>query len=84
MHQDVLSSSFFFSFPASPRGADVPSTVFISFFSVTNSVWRYGREGGWVGGAQGLRHKAPSVAREANGASDVCEVGKFGNFTKAS
>lgn len=81
MHQDVLSSSFFFSFPASPRGADVPSTVFISFFPVTNSVWRYGRVGGW---AQGLRHKAPSVAREANGALDVCEVGKFGNFTKAS
>lgn len=60
MHQDVLSSSFFFSFPASPRGADVPSTVFISFFSVTNSVWRYGREGGRVDGRRDYVTKLPA------------------------
>lgn len=74
---------FFFLFLRHPEEQMYPRQSSLAFFCDKLSVEV--REGGWVGGwAQGLRHKAPSVAREAKGASDVCEVGKFGNFTKAS
>lgn len=70
---------FFFLFLRHPEEQMYPRQSSLAFFCDKLSVEV--REGGW---AQGLRHKAPSVAREANGALDVCEVGKFGNFTKAS
>ena len=82
MHHDVLSSSFFLSL-RHPEEQMYPRLSSLAFFSVTNSVWRYRREAGWVGGRRDYVTKLPAWHGRQITASDVREeVGKFGNFTK--